>query len=311
MNGLKVTITESENYSYNAVKVYRSIGQVSLMNLDDLVSDPDTIVLVIRLGVYIDAAFLALFPNVEVIVSPTTGHTHIDEKLIDKRKIKLISLRGERKFLDTIPSTAEFTWLKIMSSVRNDLQYVDHVRSGGWDRYQYLGRNLGNISVGVIGNGRVATQLASFASVFGTKLYFHDVDPARSEMPLQPLLKQCDVIVLTASYEPEKYDYPIIGECELESIKSDAVLINTARGQLVDEEKLLVKLQTNKDFFYYTDVITQEHDLPNSKLLDAGTKLKNLAITPHVSGATVDSMHATEEFCANKLRKFFKESGRM
>lgn len=311
MNGMRVTITESENYSSTAIELYRSIGHVSLLNLDSLISDPQTTVLVVRLGRRIDAAFLALFPNVEVIVSPTTGHTHIDERLINEKKIKLISLRGEREFLNTIPSTAEFTWLKIMSSVRNDTQYIDHVKRGGWDRYRYLSRNLGNISVGVIGNGRVASQLASYANAFGTKLYFNDVDPARSEMPLQSLLSFCDVIVLTASYEPEKYDYPIIDECELEIIKSDAILINTARGQLVNEEKLLTKLKKNKNFFYYTDVIIQEHDLQDSELLSAGMTLKNLVITPHVSGATIDSMHATEVFCANKLRNFFMESGRL
>ncbi|MDB2559452.1 hypothetical protein N9X65_07375, partial [Porticoccaceae bacterium] len=144
-------------------------------------------------------------------------------------------------------------------------------------------------------------QLKKYADTFEMVMNFHDVNSSRSEVPLETILTSSDIIILSASYLPEINKYPILGAREMLLLDRPCTLINTSRGEVVDEYAVLDLLNENTSFRYFTDVLRDEHNLKTSKLFVAAEKLENLAITPHVSGATYDSMRATEDFCAEKF----------
>jgi D-3-phosphoglycerate dehydrogenase len=108
-----------------------------------------------------------------------------------------------------------------------------------------------------------------------------------------------DVIVLCASYSKENFE---IINADLIELMKGKYFINTARGELVDEKKLLKKAQVNHFKGLAIDVLSNENGQHNLNELRKLSKSKNIIITPHIAGATFESMSKTEEFIVDKLR---------
>ena len=248
---MQIGILEGDSFSVNAINTLQKLGRVDIYNgndLDQFLSDKEAIF--IRLAYKIKKNFLDKAPRLRYLCSPTTGHNHIDTQILDERVIKLISLRGEQSFLANIRATPEHTLGLMIALLRNyKLAFRSTARSN-WDRDPYRGQELFKNSVGLIGYGRVGQVLAKYLDTMGASTYYYDpkspVDygAAINCKDIDEVIQKSDVIVVCASYfENQK---PIITKKHLDKM-TGKYLINTARGELIDE-KSLIQL-TGKDHF--------------------------------------------------------------
>jgi D-3-phosphoglycerate dehydrogenase len=173
-------------------------------------------------------------------------------------------------------------------------------RSGGWSRF--MGHELGAMTVGVVGTGRIGAAVARRVRAFGSSLLGYDVVESSSlqaecglrYVPLGTLLGEADVVTLHAPLMPETVK--MIGANELRAMKPSAILINCARGELVDEEALYEHLKSGGIAGAAVDVFATEPP-QKSRLLE----LDSVVATPHIGAYTYEAMAAMDRLCAETI----------
>jgi len=305
---------ESLNYSDEARQVLQSIGDLDERQLDRAgllacISDYDA--LIVRLGFQVDREMLDAATCLKAIVTATTGLDHIDTAYAARRGIEVLSLRGEIDFLRSIPATAEHTWALLLALIRRIPQAAAAVRAGAWDRDAWRGHDLHGRRLGILGLGRIGEKVACYGLAFGMAVAAFD--PYRGDwLPdvqrcssLDELLRQADVLSLHVPLNNETCY--MIGARELALLPAGAVVINTARGAALDGIALVESLRRGHLAGAALDVIEDELDEDqrrNSPLLAYARQFDNLLITPHIGGATFESMACTESFMAQKLKRW-------
>lgn len=309
---MQIGILEPKGFSAEALATLLQLGEVKTFEGGDLGNFLQPLdALFVRLAYRIDESFLRQSPRLRWLCSPSTGHTHIDETALARQGVELLSLKGERKFLETIRATPEHTLGLILALLRRYRRAFEDVSAGKWDRDACLGENLHGTSFGIVGLGRVGYRLAKYLDAFGAQVSWFDPENVPSEPgwrrwpDLPGLIKASRVVVLCASYRSGQP--AVIGLREIDAMKG-RYFINTARGELVDEEALLEAVRSYRLAGVAVDVITAENDL--HRLEEWRTLLpgRNLILTPHISGATFDSMLKTERFIADKFAAAAKAS---
>jgi D-3-phosphoglycerate dehydrogenase / 2-oxoglutarate reductase len=305
---VQIAILEPKDFSQKALNELSSIGFVEKYNnenLDEFLFNKE--VLFIRLSYRIDRDFLNKLNKINYICTPTTGLNHIDMEECNKRKIKVISLEGEYDFLTSIRATPEHTFGLVLSLLRNYKKAFLSNSNYHWDRERCKGFELFGSSVGIIGFGRVGKILSKYFNAFNTKIFFFDVndsiegtDIALKLSSIEELIEKCDIVILSSSYD--KNNDSFFNKSYIDLLHNK-YFINTARGELINEDYLLKKIKENFFKGVALDVIRNEQVKNNLKELIHLTDTQNLIITPHISGATFSSMQRTEEFIVNKLLK--------
>jgi len=302
---VQIGILEGDGFSAEALARLRRLGSVRIYDGGDLAAFLAPLEAVfVRLAHRIDGAFLAMSPKLRWLCSPTTGHNHIDATALDSRSIQLLSLCDERRFLQTIRATPEHTLGLILALLRRYRRAFDDVAAGRWDRDACRGEELFGNKVGIVGLGRVGYRLSSYLSVFGAEVFWYDPGdvpsmPEWQHLPnMRRLIEASRVVVLCASHRTG--EQPIVGKEEIAALEG-RYFINTARGELVDEDALLMAVRSNRMAGVAIDVIADENG--NNRLSEWRALLpgRNLIVTPHIAGATFDSMARTERYITDKL----------
>lgn len=266
----------------------------------------DVDVLWVRLRNMIDKPILDAAPKLKIVATNTTGLNHIDLDEAARREIEIVSLKGEFNFLADIRATAEHTIGLALALIRKLPAAHQHVCNGGWDRYGFKGHELYQRTAGIIGYGRLGRIVARYFKAFGMRVLVSDPDQTEIEtgmeqVDLSDLLSQSDIVSLHVDYSSDNHamiDASVFGQ-----VKQSAVLINTSRGELINEIELLSALRSGKLAGAALDVLDSEHDVNSTRsaiVQYAGTH-DNLILTPHIGGNTFESHHKTEAFLANKL----------
>ena len=313
---LRILNLEPHGYSLKARSLLESLGQVDDGPLDrsallERIKYYD--VLLVRLGHKIDAAVLAAAPRLRTIVTATTGLNHIAVDEAANRGIMVLSLAGAKEFLESVYATAEHTWALLLALTRNIPQAIGHVLSGGWERDEFKGVELHGRTLGIIGLGRLGLKVASYGMAFGMKVIGYDMKKAAGFLEgaamvgWEQVLSKSDVISIHANYTPENQG--MIGRAEIFAMKKGAFLINTARGELIDEDAVLKGLVSGHLGGAALDVLCGENTgwEKSARLLDYARKKGNLIITPHIGGCTFESMEKTELFMADKLLRHYEK----
>jgi len=303
---VQIGILEPDSFSPEALACLRRLGEVRTYDGSDLPKFLAPLeALFVRLANRIDSAFLEMSPRLRWLCSPTTGHNHIDEQALAARGVRLLSLRGEREFLETIRATPEHTFGLVIALLRRYRRAFDDVATGKWDRDACRGDELYGNRVGIVGLGRVGFRLSSYFSAFGAHVTWCDPAdvPSLPEWQRSPdihgLIEVSRIVVLCASYRAGQP--PVIGRKEVDAMDG-RYFINTARGELVDEGALLAAVRSNRLAGVAIDVIVDENGENNLAEWRALLPDRNLIVTPHIAGATFDSMARTELFIAEKLK---------
>lgn len=303
---MKIGIFE-ENFSELLIDTLSDRYQVSFFNGDYVQFLSEIEVLFIRLKHKISKEILGMAPNLKYICTPTTGLNHIDIHEMERRKIGLLSLKGETEFLNSIRATPEHTIGLVLSLLRNYSKlFLDH--SVSWSvRNGFQGSELHRNSAGIIGYGRVGKILARYLNAFDCEVRYYDIENVENsykgvikESSITSLIEKSTLIFLCASYSKE--NECLINKSYLDMMQ-DKYFINTARGELVDEEELLDRIEQGFFSGVALDVIANESgDNHLSRFLDLVDE-QNLVITPHIAGATIESMQKTDMFILGKLEK--------
>ena len=307
---LRLLIAESNGFSAEAIRLLEDHYVVEQQDLDRqrlLASVGDADVLWVRLRHMIDAEIMDAATDLEVIATNTTGLNHIDLEEADRRGIQVVSLKGEVDFLDSIRATAEHTIALTLALLRRIPDAHQHVCDGYWDRGQFQGSEIHEKTVGVIGYGRLGRIVAGYFESFGARVIVHSRDilagtsiDGRQAVILDELLRQSDIVSLHASYEPD--NDRMIGAVQFACMKPGAVFVNTARGELVDEEALVTVLREHRIAGAALDVIRdeQKEDGASVAIRDLAQQ-SSVLLTPHIGGNTRESLEKTEVFLAEQL----------
>ncbi len=317
-----ILIAESDGYDPEAVALYRSLGTVAVEPTGTraglLAALKDCTILVVRLRHRLDREAMDHAPNLRAIVTPTTGLNHLDLDEANRRGILVLSLRGETDFLRTIPATAELTWGLILALIRRIPQAAASVREGCWDRDAFRGRDMDGRVLGIVGMGRIGFKVAGYGLAFGMKVQATDPAPL-SLLPgvtmcsLAELLREADIVSLHVPLMPSTTG--MIGPAEFAQMKRGACLVNTSRGEVIDETAFARALEDGVLAGAAVDVLGGERGddpswLQRHPLAIYARTHDNLIITPHIGGATSESMAATEVYMARQLCRWARAAHR-
>jgi len=310
----KILNAESQNYSPKAKVILESIANVdyfanlSKSKMKEKITDFHG--LIVRLENYIGPEIIKKGNRLLFIATATTGLDHIDLKAAKDKGVEIISLFGEKKFLDDINATAEHTMALMLSLVRHIPFAHADVFLGFWRRDKFRGMELGGKTLGIIGMGRLGRKVAHYATEFGMKVITYD--PYLKKKPtcvalssIKRLLSEADIVTLHIPLNESTRN--IFNEDYFKLMKKDSLLINTSRGEVVDEKALLRSLTEKRIRGAALDVLTGECDeriLKKHPLINYAKKNSNIIITPHLGGATWESMEKTEIFIAQKIKDF-------
>ncbi|MEM1220328.1 MAG: NAD(P)-dependent oxidoreductase, partial [Bacteroidota bacterium] len=242
---------EPQRYNAEVRSRLESVGSVDFVDLHthaDLVtqiSSKPYEALFVKLGIPIDKAILDAAPNLQYIVTPTTGLNHIDQEAAANRGITVHSLKGEYEFLANIKSTSEHTWMLLMALVRRLPQAFIDVKENNWRREPFLGMELNGKTLGVIGYGRLGRIVAQYGQAFTMRVLVNDTDPQQLKnlpegleaVDLETLSRQSDIVTLHIPSNEENYHF--INTKRLQAFKPGVVLVNTSRGEVLEETALL------------------------------------------------------------------------
>lgn len=312
---MKLLITEFEDFSQEAIKVLHEKFDVNLLENFSREHLLDTIhlydLIFIRLGIHIDKEIIEKGTRLKYILTATTGLDHVDVDFFEKKGGKIISLKDEVTFLSSIPSTAEHTWALLLSLVKKLPSSFESVKEGVWNRNLYKGNNLKGKRIGILGLGRVGIQVAKFADAFDMKIGYYDsqnknTNFLRFDSP-ETLFEWAEII--TIHIPLNKNNIHFVNPSLLDLLNEDSLLINTSRGAVIDESYLCSLIKENRIKGYATDVLENELNLDFSdhELIGLAKAGYNVIITPHIAGATFESMKMTEDFVVEKFLKIIFE----
>ena len=289
-----------------AVELLREAGEVrgeereTAIPRDDLlelVAGADAVLTL--LGDRVDAELLdAAGPQLRCVANVAVGYDNVDLAVAAERGVVVTNTPG---VLDD--ATADLTLALILAATRRLVEGDRLVRSGrawNWGMHFMLGSGLQGRLLGIVGLGGIGRKVAQRARGFGMRIAYHSRHPAPAEveagleaarMPLERLLAEADVLSLHCPLTPETHH--LIGPEELAAMKPSAVLVNAARGPVVDEAALAGALAERRIAAAGLDVYEREPQVEPA-LLD----LDNVVLSPHLGSATVETRTAMAELAA-------------
>ena len=267
---------------------------------DNVVYDADII------SIFIDSKInknlLDKLKNTKLICTRSTGYDHIDLEECKKRGIVVSNVPSYG-----IETVAEHTFALILAASRRLIESFERTRKGEFSNKNLSGFELRGKTIGIIGAGKIGRRVAEIAKAFGMRVLAYDIFQNINEakrigyeyVPLDTLLKESDIITIHASLTKENYH--IINKDAFEKMKDGVVIVNTARGAIIDTEALIKYLKSGKVSYAALDVLEAEPEIKeemqvfereqdgsqikkllfNHILFEMEDRLERVIITPH------------------------------
>jgi D-3-phosphoglycerate dehydrogenase / 2-oxoglutarate reductase len=253
--------------------------------------------LIVRSETRVDGDLLARAPQLQVVARAGVGVDAIDVDAATAAGIVVVNTPGA----NTI-AAAEHTFAMMLAAFRHIAQANASVRAARWNRQDYVGNELFGKTLGIVGLGRIGSSVASRATAFGMRVVVYDpfVPVSRGAslglemVELDALLAEADVVTLHVPLTPQTVG--LIDMRALKRMRPNAVLVNCARGAIVDLEALLGALDDGRLRAAALDVVPDEPPPPDSLSARVATHPRVVA-TPHLSGST----HEAKERVALEL----------
>ena len=308
-------ILEKEDFSKPAIALLQKKFNVRKLPKNNLLQNKyiqSSHIIFIRLKYNINKIFLDKAVNLKFLVSPTTGLNHLDLNELKKRKIKVISLNKEKKFLKKINSTPELTWALALNLVRKINSAYDDVIKNNWNREKFKGIDLHDKYCGIIGYGRIGRVIRKYAKAFDMRVMIYDpykkLNNTKESSSLSQIFKKSFLIFVTANSNDKNNN---LIDKKYFKLTSSSFFINTSRGEIVNYIDMINFVNEKNLLGVGLDVFPNEQNRNYMKqLLKKIKKIKNFRekfiITPHLGGATKSSMQMTEYFLSKKLIDYVK-----
>ena len=258
----------------------------------------------------VTAEMMAQLPDLEMIAVAATGTNNIDLAAARARGIVVSNIRGYAE--RTVP---EHALAMMFALARNLGAYRSSVAAGEWQKagqfclFQHPIRDLSSMTLGIVGKGNLGEAMGRLAAAIGMRVLFadhkHAPTPRAGYAPFASVLQEADVISLHCVLNAETHH--LIGAVELAAMKSDALLINTARGGLVDEAALAAALQAGQIGGAGFDVLTEEPPIHGNVLLDPDLlTAPNFILTPHCAWASDPAMQTLADQLIDNIDAFMR-----
>ncbi|MHC4885018.1 MAG: 2-hydroxyacid dehydrogenase [Planctomycetota bacterium] len=313
-----ILVTANFGLCLEGLDVLRDAGQLTylesppreqalphLEDVDAYLGSPD---------IKVDAEFLAHAPRLKVVCTASTGTDHIDIPALEARGITLFSLKHEQELLRTFTSVAEMTWGLLLSCLRRIPYQFDRIKGGEmrwWADGTPMPRQLHGKTLGIFGVGRLGTMVAEYGQAFGMRVLGCDLKtlamPNVEQVDLETLVRESDIFSIHVHLDEATHH--IIDAAMIAKMKPGVVLLNTARGDIVVEDDLIDALESGHVAAAGLDVFHNEWDpdLAAHRLFAYARTHHNLIITPHIAGASIESIAGARVFMAEKLAAFLVE----
>ncbi|MEH7304450.1 2-hydroxyacid dehydrogenase [Neobacillus drentensis] len=249
----------------------------------------------------IDEEVLNKAKQLKVISNIAVGYNNIDIQAATERGIVVTNTPGV-----LTETTADLTFALLMAAARRVVEGSDYLRSGEWGAWslmQMTGQDIYGATLGIIGLGRIGEALVKRAQGFDMNVLYHNRTRKREKeeklgihyREIKDLLQQSDFVCLLLPYSAEVHH--LIGKEELALMKRNAILINTARGGIVDEEALYHSLKNGEIWGAGLDVFEQEPVSINHPLLT----LPNVVTLPHIGSASLKTRMKMAHLAADNM----------
>lgn len=237
----------------------------------------------------IDDRLLAQCPDVKIVCNIAVGYNNIDVKAATRRGVMVCNTPG---VLDD--TTADFTWTLLLAAARRVVEADVFFRSGkwkGWGLMQFTGYDVHRKTLGIIGFGRIGKGVARRAQGFDMRVIYTDVQRADETterehgvmfVDKRTLLRESDFVSLHIPLSPETRHY--LSEPEFALMKKTAILVNAARGPIVDEKALVKALRQGKIAGAGLDVYEREPKCERALL-----PMKQVVLAPHIASASIET----------------------
>ncbi|GJE40607.1 D-2-hydroxyacid dehydrogenase [Methylobacterium persicinum] len=247
------------------------------------------------------AEVLKQLPDLKLIAVAATGTDVVDKAQAKAQGITVVNIRNYA--FNTVPEHV----VGLMFALRRAIvPYANSVKRGDWAKssqfcyFDYPIYDIAGSTLGIVGYGALGKSIAKRAEALGMKVLAYDTFPQDGLSDFETVLTQSDVITLHVPLTPETKG--LIGAAELKRMKKNAILINTARGGLVDEAALLEALKDGTIAGAGFDVVAQEPPRDGNILCEAD--LPNLIVTPHVAWASKEAMQILADQLVDNVEAF-------
>lgn len=272
----------------------------------------------------VDAEVLKKFPNLKLIALRSVGFNHIDIEYCREHNIAVVNSLGYGNI-----TVAEFAFSLMMDVLRKVSRAYMNLKNEHLNRDVYTGFELFGKNIGVIGTGAIGAEVIRIAKGFGMNVLAYDLYPKEDliekynieYLPLDEVLKNSDIISLHAPLTDSNFH--MINEKKINLMKPHAVIVNTARGELIDSKALYEALSENRIFGAGLDVLEAENLLtqPDAKwdfdylnndyirqtlINERLLKLHNVVVTPHIAYNTKEAQDRILNITEKNIKTFFE-----
>jgi D-3-phosphoglycerate dehydrogenase / 2-oxoglutarate reductase len=257
--------------------------------------------LLIRSGVQVTQELLTQMPQLQVIVSATSGFDHIDLKACREKNIIVMHTPEANA-----QSTAEHTLGLILATLRNFERASLQMKTGRWERNALIGEELSGKTLGLIGLGRIGSKVKKLAEAFGLEILVHDpyveqkLHPETVFLGFEEVVRKSDIISFHVPLTTETYH--MIKASTLDWFHETATLINASRGDVICSSSLLNHLIENPQFRLGLDVYAAEPLDKSSALLDH----PQIFFTPHIGATTRQAIAKASLEAAEKILRYIR-----
>src|SRR5690606_988668 len=250
----------------------------------------------------IDAALMdAAGPQLKVISQMAVGYDNIDIPAATQRGIPVGNTPGV-----LTEATADLTFALLLAAARRIVEGVNYIKAGSWQTWEpetLLGADLTGATLGIIGLGRIGSAVARRASGFDMRIIAHSPETSAEEaarlnvtlVDFDTLLAESDFVSIHTPLTAETRH--LINNDALRKMKRTAILVNTARGPIVDQQALYEALKDGIIAYAALDVTDPEPIAPDHPLLE----LPNIIIVPHIGSASIRTRNRMAEIAAANL----------
>ena len=257
--------------------------------------------------VIINKEAMEALPRLKYIGVLATGYNVVDVEAARERGIVVTNIPAY-----STPSVAQMVFAHILNITQRVGHYADEARQGGWTSCQdfsYSNTPLWELQgkkIGIVGLGNTGYNTARIAIGFGMKVYAYtsksrlQLPPEIRKVELDELFATCDIVSLHCPLTADTHH--LVNESRLKLMKPTAILINTGRGPLVDEQALADALNNDTIYAAGVDVLSAEPPTADNPLLSA----KNCFITPHIAWATKEARQRLLQIACDNVEQFIK-----
>lgn len=277
----------------------------STRSVDDLVALTDGAdVLISMLADPVTESLFKARPNLRMVSQYAVGVDNIDLEAAERHDVVVTHTPGVLS-----DATADMTWALLLAAARHVPSADEYVRDGCFERWEttlMMGMELAEKTIGIVGLGRIGAAVARRALGFGMDVIYHNRSRANPTIErqvsaqyveLDELLASSDVVSLHCPHNEDSHH--LIDAAALKRMKSSALLVNTARGAVVDEDALVRALDTDEIAGAGLDVFEEEPDVHPGLLGQ-----ERVVLAPHLGSATTDARMRMVQMCVASIQAF-------